>query len=230
MKDTRKQTRMAILHPGIIRITHWLNAVAIVIMVGSGWRIYNNDPIFSWINFPITFTLGGDPETTYKLNGDTGFSNALLWHFAAMWLLVLNGLVYLGYGLVSGRLRRKLLPISLSEIVRNIADVLKFKLSHGDISIYNGVQKLLYIGVILAVVLMVASGLAIWKPVQLQGLAAIFGGFQGARLVHFLFMTAIVCFIVVHVALAILVPSTLLAMLTGRARVPVHIEPKEQTR
>jgi thiosulfate reductase cytochrome b subunit len=212
--------RRVLLHPAIIRITHWLNALAIIMMIASGWRIYNNDPIFPWLQFPIELTLGGDPEITYKLNGDAGFSNALLWHFAAMWLLVVNGLVYLGYGLISGRFRAKFLPISPSAALREIGDALRLRLTHDDISTYNAVQRLLYVGVVAVIMLVVLSGLAIWKPVQLQTLAALFGDFQGARLVHFLAMAAIVGFLVVHVALALIVPSTLVAMITGRARIP----------
>src|SRR6516165_2074799 len=221
----KDRSRVVEVHPRIVRITHWLNAVAIFIMVGSGWHIYNNEPIFAWLRFPNWATIAGDPELTYKLNGDVGFGNALLWHFAAMWLLVLNGLVYVGYGLISGRFRRKLIPISIRAIVADIAAALRFKLSHDDISVYNAVQKLLYIGILLVLALTVLSGLAIWKPVQFQELTALFGGFQGARLVHFLCMSAIVLFVIVHVTLALIVPSTLVAMVTGRARVPAISDP-----
>lgn len=221
-------TIVATLHPAIVRITHWLNAIAVIVMIGSGWRIYNNEPIFHWLAFPITVTLGGDPDLTYKLNGDAGFSNALLWHFAAMWLLVVNGLVYIGYGIISGRFKRKFFPISPREIVANVKEALSFKLSHADISIYNGVQKLLYVGVIAILCLIIISGLAVWKPVQFQELANLFGGFQGARLVHFLCMAAICGFIAVHVSLALLVPATIKAMVTGKARIPAPAtEPAE---
>lgn len=222
MSIALQPARIVTVHPAIVRITHWLNVVAVFIMIGSGWRIYNNDPIFVWINFPLFATLGGDPDLTYKLNGDVGFSNALLWHFAAMWLLVVNGLVYVGYGLVSGRFRRKLLPISPRETLVTISDALRLRLAHDDVSVYNPVQKLLYLSILCVLALIVLSGLAVWKPVQFQELTALFGGFQGARLVHFLCMSAIVGFILIHVSLALLVPSTLLAMVTGRARVPAH--------
>jgi thiosulfate reductase cytochrome b subunit len=214
------KTRIVTVHPPIVRIAHWLNVVAIFIMVGSGWHIYNNVPVIPWLTFPNWLTFGGNPSLTYRLHGDTGFGNALLWHFAAMWLLVANGLIYVGYGLFSGRFRRKLLPIRVREIVAEVVNALTFKLAHDDISIYNAVQKLLYIGVLFVLALVVVSGLAIWKPVQFQELTALFGGFQGARLVHFICMAAIVLFVLVHVTLALLVPSTLLAMITGRARVP----------
>jgi thiosulfate reductase cytochrome b subunit len=194
---------------------HWLNAVAIILMIASGWRIYNNVPIFPWLIFPETFTLGGNPALTYRLHGDAGFGNALLWHFAVMWLLVLNGLFYLGYGAVTGRFRRMLLPIRLADVIETIREALTFKLGHDDITTYNAVQKLMYIGVITAVTVTVLAGAAIWKPVQLYWLTASFGGVQGARLVHFLGMTAIVLFLCLHVALALLVPRTILAMITG---------------
>ncbi|MFI5015527.1 MAG: cytochrome b/b6 domain-containing protein [Hyphomicrobiales bacterium] len=220
--ETPARAAMVLVHPAIVRVTHWLNAIAILIMVGSGWRIYNNVPIFSWLEFPLALTLGGDPDLTYARNSDVGFSNALLWHLAGMWLFLVNGLVYLGYGLLSGRLLRKMLPISPREVVSTIADTLRLKLSHADLSVYNAVQKLLYLGVIAAMILAAISGLSLWKPVQLQVLITLFQSFQGARLVHFLCMAAIVLFVVVHVALAVLVPQTLAAMITGRVRKPAH--------
>jgi thiosulfate reductase cytochrome b subunit len=218
-------TRIITVHPPLVQFCHWLNVAAIFVMVGSGWHIYNNVPVIPGLTFPDWATLGGDPDLTYKLHGDVGFGNALLWHFAAMWLLVFNGLIYVVHGFVSGRFRRKLLPISVRGVVRDVRDALTFKLSHDDISVYNSVQKVLYVGILGVLGLIVLSGLAVWKPVQFQTLAALLGGFQGARLVHFLCMSAIVLFVIVHVTLALLVPSTLVAMLTGRARVPVAAAP-----
>jgi thiosulfate reductase cytochrome b subunit len=98
------EPRNVLVHPGMVRITHWINAAAILIMIGSGWRIYNNVPIFPAIEFPLWATLGGDPDLTYARNSDVGFSNALLWHLAGIWLFTVNGLVYLVYGILSGRL------------------------------------------------------------------------------------------------------------------------------
>lgn len=209
------QDRRIRVHSRFVRATHWINAVAILIMIGSGWRIYNNVPIFSWLTFPEWATLGGDPEITYKLNKDVGFSNALLWHFAAMWVFFVNGVVALGVGLASGRLQMKWLPVTLSELIHDIRQALTFNLAHDDITVYNAVQKLLYIGVILAAILMLISGLAIWKPVQFQALTWLFYDFQGARLAHFIGMAAIALFVLVHVALAILVPKTIAAMTRG---------------
>ena len=114
------QDRRIKVHSPFVRVTHWINAIAILIMIGSGWRIYNNVPIFSWLTFPEWATLGGDPEITYKLNKDVGFSNALLWHFAAMWVFFLNGIVALAGGILSGRLRMKWLPVTVSELIHDI--------------------------------------------------------------------------------------------------------------
>jgi thiosulfate reductase cytochrome b subunit len=191
------------VHPLYVRITHWINALAVLIMIGSGWQIYNASPLFPF-TFPGAITLGG------------WLAGGILWHFAAMWLLVANGLVYLALGFASGRLRRKLLPIRPAEVVRDATAALTGKLSHDDLTRYNAVQKLLYAGILVTGVVIVASGLAIWKPVQFWELAALFGGFEGARLVHFFAMAAIVLFLVLHVVMALLVPKSLRAMIKGR--------------
>jgi thiosulfate reductase cytochrome b subunit len=136
-----------------------------------------------------------------------------------MWVLTINGLIYLGYGLLSGRFRRLLWPIRPREVIAEAIQALTFSLPHDDHTRYNAVQKLLYAGVILVIIVQVISGLAIWKPVQFSSLVWLFYDFQGARLAHFLGMTAICLFVVVHVTLALLVPRTILAMFTGGPRV-----------
>jgi len=128
---------------------------------------------------------------------------------------MLNGLCYLIYGVYTGRFCRKLLPIWPSAIIADIRDALAFRLAHDDIRKYNAVQKMLYAGIILVIIVQVASGWAIWKPVQLSELVNVFYDFQGARLAHFVGMVLIVGFLVVHVALALLVPKTIAAMVTG---------------
>jgi thiosulfate reductase cytochrome b subunit len=207
------------LHPLGLRIMHWTNAIGIIIMIMSGIKIYGDSPIFTWLSFPNALTLGGDPDIAFRLHGNFGQSGALQWHFLGMWIVVLNGLSYLIYGILTGRLRRKLLPIRPGEVIGTIRDAMRFHLAHDDITVYNGVQKLLYVGIILIAVIEVLAGLAIWKPVQFSHLAWFFYSFQGARLVHFLGMTAIVAFLAIHVLLALLVPRTLLAMITGGPRI-----------
>jgi thiosulfate reductase cytochrome b subunit len=201
--DTGAVRASGTIHPAWLRITHWINAIAVMMMIGSGWEIYNASPLFRF-DFPKSITLGG------------WLAGALLWHFAAMWLLVVNGLVYVTLGVLTGRFRRKLLPIRPGEVVADARAALRGQLSHDDLSVYNAVQKLLYLGVILAGVVVVLSGLAIWKPVQLQELTALLGGYDFARYVHFVAMAAIVGFLLIHVIMAFLVPKSLRAMVIGR--------------
>jgi len=204
-----------IVHPLTVRITHWLNALAIVIMIASGWRIYNSDPIFPFY-FPVELTLGGSYDGSVDIHNEDGLAGALQWHFAGMWLLAINGIVYVAYGILSGHFRKTMFPVGPRTVLRDAIAALKFQLPH-RLGVYNAVQKALYLGVIAAGVIMVLSGLAIWKPGQLQELAWLFGGFDVARVIHFLGMAAIVLFLLVHIALVIIVPRTLPTMITGRA-------------
>ena len=201
--DAAAVPREPVIHPLWVRITHWINAVAMLVMIGSGWEIYNASPLFSF-TFPSSITLGG------------WLAGALLWHFAAMWLLAINGLVYLILGLATGRFRRKLLPIRPAEVMADAKAALTFRLAHDNLAVYNAVQRLLYAGIIVVAIVIVLSGLAIWKPVQLQELTALFGGYEAARYVHFICMALIVAFLVVHILLALIVPKSLRAMVTGK--------------
>src|SRR5277367_987829 len=203
VSDEHSAPAAKVIQPAWVRTMHWINAVAIVLMITSGWQIYNASPLFTF-SFSHSITLGG------------WLGGALLWHFAAMWLLMVNGLVYLTVGFATGRFARKLLPITPSGVIADTKAALTGKLSHDDLSKYNYVQKLLYVGIIVVGVVIVLSGLSIWKPVQLQYLTALFGGYDIARYVHFVCMAAICAFLVVHVALALLVPKSLRAMIVGR--------------
>jgi thiosulfate reductase cytochrome b subunit len=193
-----------VIHPRWVRVTHWINALAMFMMIGSGWQIYDASPLFRFIHFPQHLALGG------------WLAGALLWHFAAMWLLVVNGIVYLALGLATGRFRRKLLPIHGRAVIRDFTAALRGKLPHDDLAVYNAVQRLLYLGVIVAGVVIVLSGLSIWKPVQFKWLTALFGGYDLARYVHFFAMASIVTFLTIHIALALIVPKSLRAMIFGR--------------
>ena len=193
-----------VIQPAWVRTVHWINAVAMILMIMSGWQIYDASPLFDLLKFPKSIALGD------------WLGGALLWHFAAMWLLMVNGLVYLALGLATGRFARKLLPITPSGVISDARAALTGKLSHDDLTRYNYVQKLLYAGIIVVGIVIVLSGLSIWKPVQLQYLTALFGGYDAARYVHFFCMSAIVAFLIMHVALAVLVPKSLRAMIIGR--------------
>ena len=193
------------VHPPIVRLTHWISAFAIFIMVFSGWRIYNADP-FLGFRFPDAWTLGG------------WLAGALQWHFAAMWLLALSGLVYVSYGILSGHLWRKLMPLTPAAVLRDFRDALRGKLAHADLTVYNAAQRSAYLAVIILLVVLILSGLVLWKPVQFQGLGMLIGDYEGARYVHFFAMAGVVFFVVVHVVMVLLVPRTFPSMFTGRVR------------
>ena len=191
------------IHPLPVRVAHAVNAFAMVCMLMSGWAIYNASPIFAF-SFPVWATVGG------------WLGGSIAWHFAAMWLLAANGLVYFAYGFASGHFRRVLLPIRKDELMRDLRQAARFELPH-RLGVYNAVQRFLYIVVLLLGVLVVASGLSIWKPVQLLWLTEFFGGYDVAREVHFIAMAGIAGFIVIHLLLALIVPRTILPMISGSA-------------
>ena len=193
------------VHPLLVRITHWVNALAILVMVMSGWKIYNASPLFDF-TFPNGVTLGG------------WLAGALQWHFAAMWVLGINGMIYLAYGIFSGHLSRRMLPISLREMLHDVLNALRGRLAHDDLSVYNAAQKAAYLGAILLATGLILTGLVIWKPVQFYALGSLIGDYEGARLLHFFCMGGIVLFVLVHVLMVILVPKTFLTMITGRLK------------
>jgi thiosulfate reductase cytochrome b subunit len=192
------------IHPLWLRITHWLNAFAALIMMLSGWRIYDASPVFSGIVIPPSITLGG------------WLGGALQWHFAAMWLLFFNGLCYLAMNLASGRFIVKFFPLSPRAVLHDLFAALSGKLSHADLRQYNAVQKLAYLVVVFDLIVLVLSGLAIWKSVQFPLLRELMGGYDRARIVHFCAMAVMAAFVVVHVAMVALVPQSLLTMVRGR--------------
>jgi len=196
---------MKTVHPVLVRVTHWVNALAILVMVLSGWKIYNASPLFDFV-FPGDLTLGG------------WLAGALQWHFAAMWVLVLNGMIYLAYGIASGHLRRRMLPISPRALIGDVLSALRGRLAHDDLSVYNAAQKAAYLAAILLAIGLVFSGLVIWKPVQFYTLGSFIGDYEGARLLHFFCMTGLVLFVLVHVLMVLLVPKTFLTMITGKLK------------
>jgi thiosulfate reductase cytochrome b subunit len=190
------------IHPRWLRVMHWMNAIAVVLLVMSGARIYNASPFFGF-RIPAGITLGG------------WLGGALLWHFAAMWLLAINGLLYLSVNLFSGRLRQKFLPLTPRLILTDLAQALRGQLSHADPRQYNAVQRAAYLFVMLDAVLLVVSGLVLWKSVQFPLLRELLGGYETARRVHFIAMGAMVAFVAVHLAMVALVPRSLLTMIRG---------------
>lgn len=200
---TTPNTRARAIHPLWLRVTHWLNALAVVILTLSGWRIYNASPLFGF-RFADDLTLGG------------WLAGALQWHFAAMWLLAANGLVYLLLNLGSGRLWKKFLPLAPRALLGDLRAALHGRLSHADPRRYNSVQRAAYLFVMADSVLLVLSGLVLWQSVQFPLLRELLGGYEAARRVHFFAMAALVGFVAVHLAMAVRVPRSLRAMILGR--------------
>jgi thiosulfate reductase cytochrome b subunit len=196
------QTKLTIA-PIYVRIGHWLNAIAVIIMIMSGLKIYNASPVFDF-SIPPELTLGG------------WLGGALLWHFAFMWLLLGNGLIYLVLNFSTGRIWKKFFPLSPRAFVQDVRETLSGKLSHDDLSKYNTIQKLAYLSAIVCIILLVISGLAIWKSVQFSLLRDLMGGYNNARVIHFVAMAYIVFFTVVHLVMVVLVPKTLIIMTRGR--------------
>ncbi|WP_233839007.1 cytochrome b/b6 domain-containing protein [Paraburkholderia sp. ZP32-5] len=192
------------IHPVWVRVFHWINAVAVILMCMSGWQVYEASPIFTAIRFPASITLGG------------WLGGALLWHFAIMWILVANLAAYLVLSIFTGRLRRTLFPLTPRTLIADFVAALRGKLGHGNLGQYNAVQKLAYLVVIVDIVLVILSGLTIWKPVQFPLLRTLMGGFDNARIVHFAAMSVLVGFFVIHVVMVALVPRSLLTMIRGR--------------
>jgi thiosulfate reductase cytochrome b subunit len=193
----------ALTHPLWLRVTHWLNAAAFLIMVTSGWQIYNASPVFRSFRFPSSWTLGG------------WLGGALLWHFAAMWLLAANGLLYITLGIASGRFRQKLFPLRSRDLWHDLASAMRGRLSHDDISQFNAVQKLSYLFAIAVGILIVLSGLVVFKSVQFPLLTKLMWGYDNARVIHFACMAGLMSFLVIHVAAAVVVPKTIVAMIRG---------------
>lgn len=197
------QVKPIIVHPMWVRICHWLNALAMLVMVASGWRIYNASPLFNF-TFPAELTLGG------------WLGGALQWHFAGMWLFGINGVVYLLINIFSGRLKRKFWPLSPRELINDFLAALRGKLAHDDLRHYNTIQKMAYLFVMIDGIILVCSGLVVWKSVQFPLLRELLGGYDNARFIHFYAMSGMVGFVIIHLIMVALVPKTLLAMLRGR--------------
>ena len=187
-------------HPPWIMICHWINAFSMLIMVGSGLKIYNASPIFG-AKLPAFLTLGG------------WLGGAIQWHFAAMWLFVVNAMVYLAFNVLTGRLRARFMPLRFAEFTSDLFDLVRFRLSHANLEVYNALQKVAYLSVIVAATVMICSGLAVWKPVQFPVLRTIMGDFDNSRVVHFFAMLYLVLFTLAHLTMVVLVPRTLLNML-----------------
>jgi len=199
--------RAMVIHPLIVRVCHWLNVLAVLIMITSGWAIYNASPLFGF-EFPFNVTLGG------------WLAGALQWHFAGMWLFVLNGVVYVLYGICAGHFRRKLFPIWPSLVLKDVVAAFRGHLAHEDLSVYNAAQRAAYLALVALLALLVTTGLVLWKPVQFYWYGQFLGDYEGARYLHFFAMAGVAFIVIVHVVMVIAVPRTFPTMITGRLKRP----------
>lgn len=204
-------------HHWIVRVTHWVNAVALALMVGSGLRIFNAYPGFARPgNSFCCYPFAGEAVPGVLTFGGW-LAGARHWHFAMMWLLVANGLVYLGFVYFHGEWR-DLVPRRGD--IRDAWEMARYYLfvraDHPRQGKHNALQKASYFAMPWVAALTVLSGVAIWKPVQLAPLTNLLGGYQWARYWHFLSMTAIVALSLAHVFMVISVdPYALRSMITG---------------
>ena len=192
------------IYPIWLRLMHWFNATAVILLILSGWRIYDATNFMFGLHIPPKWTIGG------------WLGGAIQWHFAFMWLLVVNAVFYLTYNIVTRRLWRQFLPVTVQGLWQDALAFLKGHLSHADVRKYNNIQKLAYLFAMLDIVALIASGLVLWKSVQFPWLRVLLGGYEGARRVHFTAMSLMVGFIIVHVLMALAVPKTIKAMIWGR--------------
>jgi thiosulfate reductase cytochrome b subunit len=174
-------------HPFLVRASHWINVIALGAMVASGFGIYNASPVFSF-EFPEWMTLGG------WLGGSRMF------HFAAMWLFFANGIVYVAFNLISKHGRQT--TLFRGEDIKGILLMMKYYLrlrkEHAPQKKYNALQKAAYTVVPLLGLGSILTGMSIYWPVQMSGLTWCFGGYDTARVWHFLFTAAFVLFTFGH--------------------------------
>lgn len=226
MKSADKKPTPVRRHHWIVRVAHWLNTVLLLGMIASGLQIYNAFTHFGprgrrFLPNP----WDGDPfSARVRLGG--WLAGGINWHFALAWPFVLTGLVYLVYLAVSGEWRSLLFrPRDVPAAWRMQLYYLRLRREHPPQGKHNALQKAAYSSIFLLGVLSVLTGFAIYKPVQLWWLTALFGGYELARYWHFWAVWLFVAFTVVHVIMVFAVdPASLRAMITGRyrGRFPSH--------
>jgi thiosulfate reductase cytochrome b subunit len=206
--------------PFLIRLGHWLNAPLLVFMAGSGLQIFSAYPslgsrgaLYAWYPWQ-----GTAPPAWLRFGG--WLAGARHWHFALAWFLILNGAVYVTYMLVRGEWRRRTFQPhrDAKNALLMMAYYLRIRRAPPPIDFYNGLQRLAYSSVVLIAAVEILSGLAIYKPVQLHWLTALFGGYDGARAVHLLGLSMLGLFTAVHLVMVALHPRAILEMITGGNR------------
>ena len=202
--------RWVTVHPLVVRVTHWVNAVALVCMVMSGWQIYDASPLLPFV-FPPWATLGG------------WLAGGIAWHFAAMWLLIVNSLVYVIYGIVGRHFRRSFFPLTARSVLGGYPLGADLPAPPHAGRLQRGAEAALRGRAAVRSARRPVRRRDV-EPVQLWWLTAALGSYPSVRWIHFVAMTGIVGFVVIHLALVAVVPRTLPTMITGRARIPVTVE------
>jgi thiosulfate reductase cytochrome b subunit len=206
--------------PAAIRLAHWLNIPLLLIMAGSGLQILFAYPylgprgaLYKW--YPLQ---GSSPPAWMRFGG--WLAGARHWHFAIAWFLILNGAIYLIYQVASGEWRRRtFLPLrDTAGALQMFAYYLRLRKTPPPEDFYNGLQRLAYTSAILFGMVVVLSGLAIYKPVQLWWLTAMFGSYDAARVVHLSCLVLLALFTLMHLVLVALHPRTVITMVTGGKR------------
>ncbi len=206
--------------PAAIRLSHWINIPLLVIMAGSGLQILAAYPAlgprgaqYKWYPFQ-----GDAPPSWLRFGG--WLAGARHWHFAIAWFLILNGAIYLIYMIASGEWRRRVfIPTrDTSNALAMFAYYLRFRKTPPAEDFYNGLQRMAYTSAILFGLVVVFSGLAIYKPVQLYWITALFGGYDVARVVHLSCLVLLALFTAMHLVLVALHPRTIVTMVTGGQR------------
>jgi Ni/Fe-hydrogenase b-type cytochrome subunit len=214
----RAARRDPVRHHWVVRITHWVNALALLVMVTSGLRIFNAYPAFAPRGERFCcYPFEGRPIPEVLTFGGW-LAGARHWHFAMMWVLFLNGLVYVAFIYLHGEWR-DLVPRRGD--VRDAWQMMRFYLfvrpDHPRQGKHNALQKATYFALPWLGLAAVVTGTAIWKPVQLAWLTNALGGYAWARFWHFLVMVALVTLTLVHVFMVLAVdPYSLRSMITGR--------------
>ena len=195
-------------HPLWIRWAHWINFPFLALMLFSGVEIY-------WAHDAYTPFI---PDAFYSALGlNYHLADGMALHFTAAWVFAVNGILYAAYLALSGEWREMLpKPVHLGQAVQVVLHDLKLRKTLPPQGKFNAAQRIAYTSVVVMGMVAVASGFAIYKPIQLSWLTALFGGYEGARLVHFLMAVGIVAFFVVHIAQVIRAGwNNFQAMVTG---------------
>jgi thiosulfate reductase cytochrome b subunit len=212
-------------HHGLVRLAHWLNAIFLAGMIASGLQIYAAFPHFGPRGAPYPVPNPWDGESLPEWARLGGWlAGGLNWHFTLAWPFVITGIVYLGFLLFTGEWRSLLFrPRDVRHAIDMQLYYLRLRREHPPQGKHNALQKAAYTGIVVLGAISVLSGFAIYKPIQLSWLTALFGGYELARYWHFVTVWAFVGFTLLHVALVFLVdPASLRAMITGwyRGRFP----------